>query len=154
MFENEITKLIKDNLPAAAAQTLAKYIEDAEIAKKDTINAVSREDDLKEKLETSLRIVSKQKQILEDLITKDNLVTAREKAVGDCEVKLLLRDKDVACGTQKVELLQSMMTTIFRNTEVRKELHRERTLIVPQGDDLADTIQNVDETDITTETQE
>jgi hypothetical protein len=114
----EIQKQIEASLPALQAVTFKKYIEEAEETKK-KFEALSTEV-LKLNKELSELRDLKTLKLNKEAIEKDKLDLIFEKKKFEIEVKL--KDKDVECATSKVALIQQMVDSVFRNTEIRRNV--------------------------------
>lgn len=155
MLEKDIQEIIESKLTGIAGRTMQKYIEEAEEVKKKLVIADQTVVDQCERIQ-SLKLVVDE-YLSKDRETKEReaQVADREKAVGDCEVKLELMKKDADCASEKVGHMYSVLSLVFRNTIVKKNVLSDKSHVVGSGDGF-DTIQQsgVQDSESTEETLE
>ena len=130
-IQDQIKEAINQNLPTAVAIELKKFIAEAENLKEKLSAKKEQCESLRSELKISNDLVEKIRKREECIEAREAKVADRESIVGDHEVKLQFAQKDVNCGNEKVELLRDMMTIIFRNTETRSQICKNKTHVVP-----------------------
>lgn len=124
MFELEdaVTKAIQDNLPAAAAHTLQKYLSEAEKNKLLIVELNTRIDTMR--LDQENTRATNSRLIAENEAWKKRLegVEAREKAVLDSEHRLEIMTLREGCAKEMVTHTKELFGMVFRNTVVRENV--------------------------------
>lgn len=153
MLEEEIKKLVNEKLPQLAAESIGKMIEELEAAR-EKIDFLEKGNCVRSKKYNDMDAeFCAFKTKAGRLDARADALNKREADVTHFEHRKALLLKDINCGNDKVLLLQGMMNTIFRNTEIRSTVFMEKDIIIPQGDYPA-TTQRSNETETKTETQD
>lgn len=126
-LEKDVLDAINKSLPGQVAGALVERLKQADADKANLEShmvAIDRLNGTLSELRTANAELKSRATLVEQ---RESAVATRERAVADVELRLKLAEKDVACAQQGKQDLKELVGIVFRNNEVRRQVHTSTT---------------------------
>ena len=145
-LNQDILAAVKAKLPSIQAEALAEFVKESAHTKV----KLAQEVEAGNRMTAELEELKKMKMSREQLLTKERVLSERKTALDQLNIEQIGKDERLKCAEDKVAFMTEMLSLIFRNTEIKRSVLRNKAVVCggdnyvgehPEKEEITETVE-------------